>query len=64
MQNRKDLKPVENPKDIFRTTMEYTDNAMLCHFNPTTEKSPSSKLLLLTNVRAKVGDESVNIKKE
>ena len=38
MQNRKDLKPVENPKDIFRTTMEYTDNAMLCHFNQADDK--------------------------
>ncbi|MFO7612502.1 MAG: hypothetical protein R6W99_08495, partial [Clostridia bacterium] len=31
------------------------------NFNPVTEKSPSSKLPLLTNVRVKVGDESVDI---
>ena len=33
MVNRNDIKPVENPKGIFRTTMAYTDNAMLCQFN-------------------------------
>lgn len=33
MRNRKDLTPVENPEGIFRTTMGFTENAMLCHFN-------------------------------
>jgi quercetin dioxygenase-like cupin family protein len=33
MRNRKDLNPIEGPDGIFRTTMDYTDNAMLCHFN-------------------------------
>lgn len=33
MKNRKDLKPVENPKGIFRTMLEYTDDAMICHFH-------------------------------
>ena len=33
MNNRKDLQAVENPKGIFRTTLQYTDDAMICHFN-------------------------------
>ena len=33
MRNKKDLIPVEGPEGIFRTTMEFTDNAMLCQFN-------------------------------
>lgn len=33
MNNRKDLETVENPAGIFRTTMDYTENVMLCHFN-------------------------------
>ena len=33
MNNRKDMRAVEGPEGIFRTTMEYTENAMLCHFN-------------------------------
>ncbi len=27
-----DVKPTEGPEGIFRTTLEYTDEMMLCHF--------------------------------
>ena len=30
---KQDLKAVENPAGIFRTTMAYTNESMLCHFN-------------------------------
>lgn len=33
MKNKKELEHIENPKGVFRTTLEYTDDAMLCHFN-------------------------------
>ena len=32
MKKRCDLTPVEGPEGIFRTTLEFTDEAMLCHF--------------------------------
>lgn len=33
MKNKKDLPAVENPPGIFRKTLEYTDDAMVCHFD-------------------------------
>lgn len=32
MKNKSDLIPNEGPEGIFRTTLEYTDEAMVCHF--------------------------------
>ncbi len=32
MKNKNDIIPVEGPEGIFRSTLEYTDDAMVCHF--------------------------------
>jgi quercetin dioxygenase-like cupin family protein len=32
MKNIKEINPVEGPAGIFRRTLEYTDEAMVCHF--------------------------------
>jgi len=32
MKNKDNMTPVEGPEGIFRTTMEYTEKAMVCHF--------------------------------
>ena len=49
--NKKDITPVEKPDNIFRCTLAYNDDVMLCHF----EMKKGAKIPLHDHIHTQIG---------